>query len=148
MPVSRKSRFSRDWGHARDYVKAQWLMLQQPTADDFVIATGEQHSVREFVSRAAQELGFDLEWRGSGVDETSIDRATGHTIVKVDPRYFRPTEVDALLGDPTKARQKLGWTADTAFDQLVKEMVAEDLAAARRDALIAREGYRTYRYHE
>jgi GDPmannose 4,6-dehydratase len=138
----------RDWGHARDYVKAQWLMLQQAEAEDFVIATGEQHSVREFVSRAGSKLGFDLEWRGSGVEEFAIDRATGKSIVKVDPRYFRPTEVDTLLGDPTKARQTLGWTADTTFDQLVKEMVTDDLEAARRDALIAREGFRTYRYHE
>jgi GDPmannose 4,6-dehydratase len=138
----------RDWGHARDYVKAQWLMLQQPAAEDFVIATGEQHSVREFVECAGKELGIEIEWRGAGVDEQGIDTKTGRTIVKVDPRYFRPTEVDTLLGDPTKAREKLGWKAETSFAQLVRDMVAEDLAVAERDALIAREGYRTFNHHE
>ncbi|HTQ35548.1 MAG TPA: GDP-mannose 4,6-dehydratase, partial [Steroidobacteraceae bacterium] len=99
----------RDWGHARDYVRAQWLMLQQEQAEDFVIATGEQHSVREFVSLAAGEIGIEIEWRGKGIDEIGVSRKTGQTIVRVDPRYFRPTEVDTLLGDPTKAREKLGW---------------------------------------
>jgi GDPmannose 4,6-dehydratase len=138
----------RDWGHARDYVKAQWLMLQQEVAEDFVIATGEQHSVREFVGKAGAELGFDLDWRGKGVDEQGIDRRTGRVIVKVDPRYFRPTEVDTLLGDPSKARAKLGWRAETSFAELVREMTAADLEIAKRDALVAREGFKTYRHHE
>jgi GDPmannose 4,6-dehydratase len=138
----------RDWGHARDYVKAQWLMLQQATPEDFVIATGEQHSVREFVKCAGQELGMHIEWQGSGVNEQAVDAETGRTIVKVDPRYFRPTEVDTLLGDPAKAREQLGWRAEISFPQLVKEMVAEDLANAQRDALIAREGYKPLNHHE
>ena len=138
----------RDWGHARDYVRAQWLMLQQPEPDDFVIATGEQHSVREFVARAASELGMTIEWRGSGAHEQGIDTVTGRSIVEVDRRYYRPTEVDALLGDPTKALSKLGWRPEIGFDELVKEMVAADLLIARRDATIAREGFRTYRHHE
>lgn len=138
----------RDWGHARDYVKAQWLMLQQSEPEDFVIATGEQHSVREFVELTGKELGMRIEWRGKGVKELGVDAATDRVVVKVDPRYFRPTEVDTLLGDPTKARTKLGWRAETSFEDLVKEMVASDLEAARRDALVAREGFRTYRYHE
>lgn len=138
----------RDWGHARDYVRAQWLMLQQPEPDDFVIATGEQHSVREFVARSASELGMTIEWRGSGTQEQGIDTSTGRTIVEVDPRYYRPTEVDALLGDASKARNKLGWRPEISFDELVKEMVAADLVIARRDATVAREGFRTYRYRE
>ena len=138
----------RDWGHAKDYVKAQWLMLQQSEAEDFVIATGEQHSVREFVERAGQELGIAIEWKGSGVEEQGIDTQSGQTVVKVDPRYFRPTEVDTLLGDPTKAKNKLGWKAETSFAELVKEMVAEDLATAKRDSLVAREGYKTFSHHE
>jgi|SRR5438105_11570983 len=138
----------RDWGHARDYVRAQWLMLQQPEPDDFVIATGEQHSVREFVARAASELGMTIEWRGRGADEQGTDTATGRTIVEIDPRYYRPTEVDALLGDASKARSKLGWRPQISFDELVKEMVAADLVMARRDAAVAREGFRTYRYRE
>jgi GDPmannose 4,6-dehydratase len=139
---------SRDWGHARDFIRAQWLMLQQAEPEDFVIATGEQHSVREFVGRAATELGMEIEWRRQGVDEEGIDQGTGRVVVKVDPRYFRPTEVDALLGDPTKARTKLGWRCEISFDSLVKEMVQEDLRIARRDAVIAREGFKTYRHHE
>lgn len=138
----------RDWGHARDYVRAQWLMLQQKEAEDFVIATGEQHSVREFVQLAGAELGMQIEWRGEGIDEKGIDTATGRTIVKVDSRYFRPTEVETLLGDPAKARQKLGWQAEISFATLVKEMVESDLQAARRDALVAREGFATYQRHE
>jgi GDPmannose 4,6-dehydratase len=138
----------RDWGHARDYVKAQWLMLQQEQAEDFVIASGAQHSVREFVSTAASELGIRIDWRDSGVDEKGIDAKTGAVIVKVDPRYFRPTEVETLLGDASKARQKLGWKAEIGFEALVKEMVAADLEIAKRDALVAREGFKTYRYHE
>jgi GDPmannose 4,6-dehydratase len=138
----------RDWGHARDYVRAQWLMLQQAEAEDFVIATGEQHSVREFVVRAAAELGMTIEWRGKGADEQGVDTPTGRTLVQIDPRYYRPTEVDALLGDASKARSKLGWRPQISFDELVKEMVAADLALARRDATVAREGFRTYRHHE
>ena len=138
----------RDWGHARDYVRAQWLMLQQPEPEDFVIATGEQHSVREFVTRAGSKLGMSIEWRGTGLDEEGIDTRSGKVVVKVDPRYFRPTEVDTLLGDATKARTKLGWQPETGFDALVAEMIAEDLDIARRDAVIAREGFKTYRYRE
>src|SRR3981189_3283620 len=108
----------RDWGHARDYVKAQWMMLQQPVADDFVIATGKQFSVRDFVVAAGSRLGMNIEWRGDGVEETGIDTATGRTLVRVDPRYFRPTEVETLLGDPTKARRKLGWTAEGTFPEM------------------------------
>jgi GDPmannose 4,6-dehydratase len=138
----------RDWGHARDYVRAQWLMLQQDAPDDFVIATGEQHSVREFVTLAAAEIGITVEWRGNGVDEQGIDTATGKAIVKVDPRYFRPTEVDTLLGDPSKAKAKLGWTPECSFLDLVREMVTSDMEIARRDAVIAREGFKTYQYKE
>ena len=138
----------RDWGHARDFVRAQWLMLQQSEAEDFVIATGEQHSVREFVTLAGKELGVRIEWRGQGVDEQGVDAASGKAIVKVDPRYFRPTEVETLLGDPTKAKQKLGWTPEVGFAQLVREMVAGDLEIARRDELVAREGFKTYARHE
>lgn len=138
----------RDWGHARDYVKAQWAMLQQPLAEDFVIATGEQHSVREFVQLAGAELGMSIEWRGKGIEETGIDTKTGRVVVRIDARYFRPTEVDALIGDPAKAAAKLGWKAETSFASLVQEMVSADLSAAQRDALIAREGFKTYRHHE
>jgi GDPmannose 4,6-dehydratase len=138
----------RDWGHARDFVRAQWLMLQQSSPDDFVIATGEQHSVREFVQRAGHCLGMAIEWQGHGTDERGIDTKTGRTVVKVDARYFRPTEVDSLLGDATKARTKLGWKPEYTFAQLVEEMTAQDLQLARRDAAIAREGFKTYRYHE
>jgi GDPmannose 4,6-dehydratase len=138
----------RDWGHARDYVQAQWLMLQQEHAEDFVIATGEQHSVREFVVLAGAELGMKIEWQGAGVTEQGIDANTGRAIVKVDRRYFRPTEVDTLLGDASKARRQLGWRAETSFATLVKEMVTADLDIARRDALVAREGFPTYQRHE
>jgi GDPmannose 4,6-dehydratase len=138
----------RDWGHARDYVRAQWLMLQQEQPDDFVIATGEQHSVREFVQRVGECLGMRIDWRGKGAEEAGIDAVTGRTVVKVDPRYYRPTEVETLLGDPSKARAKLGWQPQITFDELVKEMVAADRESARRDALIAREGFKTYQHHE
>ncbi len=138
----------RDWGHARDYVKAQWLMLQQDQPEDFVIATGEQHSVREFVELAGAELGMRIEWQGKGVAEQGVDRASGRTVVKVDPRYFRPTEVDTLLGDPRKARERLGWKAETSFAALVKEMVASDLEIARRDGLVQAQGFKTYKHHE
>jgi GDPmannose 4,6-dehydratase len=138
----------RDWGHARDYVRAQWLMLQQPTPEDFVIATGKQHSVRDFVAAAGAHLGMRIEWKGSGVEEEGIDKKTGRTLVRVDPRYFRPTEVETLLGDPTKAKQKLGWVAEVTFEQLVTEMVAADLDAAKRDAMISKEGYKIYNQNE
>jgi len=138
----------RDWGHARDYVRAQWLMLQQESPEDFVIASGEQHSVREFVARAAAQLGFDIQWRGQGLKEEGVDRDTGRVLVRIDPRYFRPTEVDTLLGDASKARAKLGWRPEITFEMLLKEMVAEDLKLARRDAAITREGFKTVRYRE
>jgi len=138
----------RDWGHARDYVVAQWLMLQQDAPEDFVIATGEQHSVREFVTVAGAKMGIRIEWRGSGVGEQGVDTATGKTVVKVDARYFRPTEVDTLLGNPAKARAKLGWSPESSFDQLVTEMAQEDLKIAHRDALVAREGYPIFNHHE
>ncbi|HWX79970.1 MAG TPA: GDP-mannose 4,6-dehydratase [Steroidobacteraceae bacterium] len=138
----------RDWGHARDYVRAQWLMLQQDVAEDFVIATGKQSSVRDFVVAAGKLLGLHIAWQGQGVDEIGIDKATGRTLVRIDPRYFRPTEVETLVGDPTKARLKLGWSAECSFEQLVDEMVRSDLEVAKRDALIAREGYKVYSHHE
>jgi GDPmannose 4,6-dehydratase len=138
----------RDWGHARDYVRAQWLMLQQDAAEDFVIATGKQFAVRDFVVAAGALLDMKIEWKGTGVDEVGIDTRSGRTLVRVDPRYFRPTEVETLLGDPTKASQKLGWTAEVSFSQLVAEMVESDLDLAKRDALVAKEGYKIYNYHE
>jgi len=146
----------RDWGHARDYVEAQWLMLQQDEAEDFVIATGEQHSVRDFVNAAAARLDMALEWRGEGREEHAVLTSApdecvaqaGTRIVAVDPRYFRPAEVETLLGDPTKAREKLGWEPKISFDELVSEMVERDLERARRDALIERNGYRAYQFRE
>jgi GDPmannose 4,6-dehydratase len=138
----------RDWGHARDYVRAQWLMLQQDVAEDFVIATGKQFSVRDFVASAGSLLGMKIEWQGTGIDEVGIDTVTGRTIVRVDPRYFRPTEVESLLGDASKAANKLGWTPEVSFAELVAEMVESDLGLAKRDALIAKEGYRVHRHHE
>jgi len=137
----------RDWGHARDYVEMQWIMLQQEVADDFVIATGVQYSVRDFVNTAAAELGISIRWEGKGVDEKGYDDK-GRCIVAVDPRYFRPTEVETLLGDPTKARIKLGWVPQTTFKQLVEEMVREDLKGAERDELVKNHGYTAYDYHE
>ena len=131
----------RDWGHARDFVEAMWLMLQQDEPDDFVIATGEQHSVREFIEVAAGELGMEIEWRGKGLDEVGVDRNSGKEIVAVDPRYFRPTEVDTLLGDPSKARDRLGWVAKTPFLELVREMIAADHEAAKRSVLLKGAGY-------
>src|SRR4051812_38387227 len=137
----------RDWGHARDYVEAMWLMLQQPQPEDFVIATGEQHSVREFIDLAARKLDVQIKWTGKGVDEKAVDKQ-GKTLVSVDPRYFRPAEVATLLGDPSKAKAKLGWSAKTRFEQLVEEMVTEDLKSAERDELVKRHGHRPYDYHE
>jgi len=138
----------RDWGHARDYVEAQWLMLQRDHPQDYVIATGRQHSVREFVEKAAAHLDMRIGWRGSGSEEVGIDRKSGRIVVRVDPRYFRPTEVDSLLGDASKARAELGWVPRTDFDELVREMVSADLALAQRDTLVSREGYRVARAHE
>jgi len=137
----------RDWGHARDYVEMQWLMLQQEQAEDFVIATGVQYSVREFVEVAAREVGVQITWRGDGVQEKGFDQQ-GRCVVAVDPRYFRPTEVETLLGDPTKARTRLGWQPRTTFQELVAEMMREDLKAAERDELVKRHGYSAYDYHE
>jgi GDPmannose 4,6-dehydratase len=146
----------RDWGHAKDFIEAQWLILQQPEPDDYVIATGQQHSVRDFVELAAKELDMVIEWEGQGVDEcgriaksSGTDGPTnGNVIVRIDPRYFRPTEVETLLGDPTKAKKELGWEPRIEFDALVKEMVVEDLEIAKRDALVAKEGYRVFDHHE
>jgi len=140
----------RDWGHAKDYVEMQWLMLQQEQPEDFVIATGVKYSVRDFVYAAAKELGMEIRWYGEGVNEKGQWKtANGEkTIVVVDPRYFRPTEVETLLGDPTKAKEKLGWTPKTTFDELVAEMVHEDLKSAKRDELIKQHGYKTMDYQE
>jgi GDPmannose 4,6-dehydratase len=136
----------RDWGHAKDYVEMQWLMLQQENPEDFVIATGVQYSVRDFVNAAAKELGMGVTWRGQGVDE--IGSLDGKDTIKVDPRYFRPTEVETLLGDPSNAKVKLGWTPKISFEELVAEMVREDLKSAERDELIKRHGYTPMDYHE
>ena len=147
----------RDWGHAKDYVEMQWLMLQQDKADDFVIATGVQYSVRQFVEFAAGELGVSLRWHGEGADEQGVVSAVtgkeakckvGDVIVKVDPRYFRPTEVETLLGDPTKAKEKLGWTPKTTLKELVAEMVQADYNSAKRDALVKLAGFQTFDHHE
>lgn len=137
----------RDWGHARDYVEAQWLMLQQDEPRDLVIASGEQHSVREFVTLAAAELGIELIWKGIGIEERGYDQ-NGRCLVEVDTRYFRPTEVETLLGDPRKARSLLGWVPCVGFGELVAEMVREDLKAAERDELVKRHGYNTFSYNE
>ncbi len=138
----------RDWGHARDFVEAQWLMLQQPKAEDYVIATGQQYSVREFVAAAAKELDMRIEWRGSGLAEEGMDTRTGRRVIAVDKRYFRPTEVDSLLGDASKAKRQLNWTPRINFVELVREMVREDLAIAQRDQLVRERGYRAFRHHE
>lgn len=149
----------RDWGHARDYVQMQWLMLQQNTPEDYVIATGEQHSVRDFINVAAAEIGVGLRWEGIGVDEIGIinhvpskndmnEMKVGDIIVRVDPRYFRPTEVETLLGDPRKAKEKLGWAPKTTFSDLVSEMMRSDLLEARRDELCKSEGFTVLNHHE
>jgi len=147
----------RDWGHARDYVEMQWLMLQQEEPEDFVIATGEQHSVREFVDLAAGALGLTLAWHGAGVEEVGVvdtceidgcPLRAGDVVVCVDPRYFRPTEVDSLLGDPARAMSRLGWRPQVSFGELVAEMVAADLELAQRDALVAREGFKAFNRYE
>jgi GDPmannose 4,6-dehydratase len=137
----------RDWGHARDYVEMQWLMLQQDEPEDYVIATGIQYSVRDFVAAAAAELGIEVSWKGDGVDERGYDQH-GQCIVSVDPRYFRPTEVETLLGDASKARAKLGWTAKITFEELVREMVREDLRGAERDELVKKHGFAINDFHE
>ena len=137
----------RDWGHARDYVEMQWLMLQQEKPQDYVIATGHQYSVREFVQRCAKLLDLDLTWQGSGLDEKALDKG-GNIVVAVDPRYFRPTEVETLLGDPGKAQRELGWTPRTCFDELVKEMVESDLNTAQRDALAVAHGFNAFNVRE
>ena len=144
----------RDWGHAKDYVEMQWLMLQQEKPEDFVIATGVQYSVRDFVNAAAEELGMKIRWQGKGNDEVgylepcSLPLENSRAIVRVDPRYFRPTEVETLLGDPSKAKQKLGWTPKVTFKELVAEMVREDLKSAERDELVKKHGYKAMDYHE
>ena len=137
----------RDWGHARDFVEAQWLMLQQAKPEDYVIATGEQHSVREFVEATAAELGIQVRWKGKGAEEKGVD-AGGKTVVAIDPRYYRPAEVDTLLGDASKAREKLGWTPRVRFAELVQEMAREDLKEAEREALVKKHGYRTFNQQE
>lgn len=138
----------RDWGHARDYAEAMWLILQYEKSDDFVIASGKQLAVREFVELAFAEVGITIEWRGSGQDEQGVNVSTGKVMVEVDERYFRPTEVDTILGDPSKAQKVLGWSARTPVEQLVKEMVVSDLKDAEKDELCRREGFEIYRYFE
>ena len=138
----------RDWVHAKDYVEMQWLMLQQDFPDDYVIATGEQHSVREFVDSCAKELGIAIKWEGKGIDEKGINAANGKTIVAVDSRYFRPTEVETLLGDPSKAKNNLDWEPKITFEQLVKEMTRSDLEEAKRDELCQRAGFKVFNQNE
>ncbi len=138
----------RDWGHAKDYIEMQWLMLQQDTPDDYVIATGVQHSVREFVQACAKELGIAVKWEGKGINEKGINIANNKTIVAVDPRYFRPTEVETLLGDPSKAKKNLGWEPGITFDELVKEMVQTDLEEAKKDELCQRAGFKVFNQNE
>ena len=138
----------RDWGHAKDYVEMQWLMLQQDEPDDFVIATGVQYSVRDFVNKAAEAVDIEIEWKGVGVDEKGYNKATGECIVEVDPRYFRPTEVETLLGDPTKAKEKLGWVPKITLQEMVTEMVENDMMIAKRDALCKEAGFKTNSYFE
>jgi len=137
----------RDWGHAKDYVRMQWMMLQQVEPEDFVIATGVQYSVRDFVNIAAKEVGIEITWQGEGMNETGSDQK-GNVIVRVDPRYFRPAEVETLLGDPSKAKEKLGWTPKISFEELVAEMMREDLQSAEKFALIQQHGYKSYDYNE
>ncbi len=138
----------RDWGHARDYVVMQWMMLQQEKPEDFVIATGEQHSVREFVELAAKEIGLQIRWDGKDQGEKGFDVDSGKCIVAVDPRYYRPTEVETLLGDPTKAKEKLGWVPTTTFTELVSEMMREDMKEAQRDELVKQSGFKYFTPHE
>jgi len=136
----------RDWGHAKDYVEMQWLMLQQDEPDDYVIATGQQHSVRQFVEFAAKHVDMQIDWQGQGVDEKGY--VDGRCIVAIDPRYFRPTEVETLLGDATKAHRQLNWTPKISFESMVQEMVEEDLALAQRNNHCEQYGFKTFNYHE
>jgi len=138
----------RDWGHAKDYVEMQWLMLQQDNPDDFVISTGTQYSVRDFVNLAAKEIGINLKWEGEGINEIGIDIDSEKNIICIDPRYFRPTEVETLLGDSSKARKELGWSPKITFQELVKEMINYDLEDAKKDYLLHKEGFSTYKYQE
>ncbi len=138
----------RDWGHAKDYVKMQWLMLQQDTPEDFVIASGKQYSVRDFVNIAAKELGIDIAWKGTGIEEKGFDTKTNKPIIAVDPKYFRPTEVETLLGDPSKAKLKLGWEPRTTFQEMVTEMVTQDLIEAKKDHLCQTHGFNTFNHNE
>ncbi len=137
----------RDWGHAKDYVEMQWLMLQQEQPEDFAIATGKQYSVRQFVEIAARHVDLEIRWEGEGLDEKGYDQ-NGNCIVAVDPRYFRPTEVETLLGDPSKAKEKLGWSPKITFEEMVQEMMQNDLELARRDALVEKEGFKAFKYYE
>jgi GDPmannose 4,6-dehydratase len=138
----------RDWGHARDYVEMQWMMLQQERPDDYVIATGVQYSVRDFIDAAAKEVGINIRWEGDGIGERGIDATSQECVVEVDPRYFRPTEVETLLGDPTKAREKLGWVPKTTFQDLVVDMMKEDFKEAQRDELVKRHGFKYFNRFE
>lgn len=138
----------RDWGHAKDFVEAQWMMLQADEPGDFVISTGQQYSVREFVNKVAQIIDLNIEWQGSGIDETGINTETGKCIIRIDPRYFRPTEVETLLGDSSRARKILGWAPKISFDELVEEMARADLEDAKRDQMVLEAGYRMPDYHE
>ena len=138
----------RDWGHAKDYVRAMWLMLQQDTPDDFVIATGKQYSIRQLCELAFEKVGFDIVWKGSGVDEQGIDKKTGRILISIDPMYFRPTEVDTLLGDPTKAKSILGWEPEITFQEMITEMIQTDLEQAKRDKTIQEKGFAHFESHE
>ena len=134
----------RDWGHAKDFVEAQWLMLQQDYPDDFCIATGEQYSVREFVEVCSKILGFDLEWKGKGLKEIGLDKNSKNEIIKIDQKYFRPSEVDSLIGDPSKAKEKLGWSPKISFEELVQEMISKDLEEAEKEKIIKDKGYKLF----
>lgn len=138
----------RDWGFAKDYVEAMWLILQQPTPDDFVIATGETHTVREFVNLAFLRVGIDIEWIGKGVEEKGIDKSTQRVLIEIDPTYYRRTEVDLLLGDPTKAKEKLGWKPKVTFEKLIKMMVDADLEEAKKDVFCKENGFKVNDYNE
>lgn len=138
----------RDWGYAKDYIEMMWLMLQQEKPDDYVLATGETREVREFVTLAFKEVGIDIEWKGAGIDEKGIDKATRKVLVEVDPRYFRPTEVEFLLGDPTKAKEKLGWQPKTSFYELVKSMIESDIEIAQKDLLCKKHGFEVKDFNE
>ncbi len=138
----------RDWGHAKDYVRMQWMMLQQDKAEDFVIATGKQYSVRTFIEMSCKEAGLQIKWKGNGVQEEGIDVATGKPIVKIDPRYFRPAEVETLLGDPSKAKRKLGWEPQIGIEELCSEMMAADLEQARQDQVVQGHGFKIAAHHE